>query len=248
MADIKKITLPDGTSYDVGNLIEIFLTWSNNVGTLRDYTNWGDIVSGTHTAGQSTIYFFRYTVGGKSVILFSTSYTSDEADTIFYSQPDENGYVYKGIVQYAGNTITITRVEYALTTTVPSTASIDNSGLITYKNTNNTNVFTLQLPLYDGSVTGGNPGSNRYVVTITYDENEDEYVADKTFAEVYAACEAGKVVQAYIDEWGVNISLNFYSDTAISFGHLEAETIYLYDFIIGNNDVIEVYDVQLQPV
>lgn len=107
MADIKKIKLPDGTSYDIGNLIEIFLTWSNNVGTLRDYTNWEDVINGTHTAGQSTIYFFRYTVGGKSVILFSTSYTSEEADTIFYSQPDEDGYIYKGIVQYAGNTVTI---------------------------------------------------------------------------------------------------------------------------------------------
>lgn len=34
-----------------------------------------------------------------------------------------------------------------------SSASIDNAGLITYKNANNTAVFTLQLPLYDGGVT-----------------------------------------------------------------------------------------------
>ena len=107
MADIKKIALPDGTSYDIGNLIEISLTWNNNVGTLRNYTNWGDIVNGTHIAGQSTIYFFRYFVGGKSLILFSTSYTSGEFDTIFYSQPDENGYIYKGTVQRSDNTVTI---------------------------------------------------------------------------------------------------------------------------------------------
>ena len=36
---------------------------------------------------------------------------------------------------------------------VPTQAAISNTGLITYKNANGTALFTLQLPLYTGSVT-----------------------------------------------------------------------------------------------
>ena len=35
---------------------------------------------------------------------------------------------------------------------VPASASIDSSGLITYKNSGGTALFTLQLPLYNGGV------------------------------------------------------------------------------------------------
>lgn len=37
--------------------------------------------------------------------------------------------------------------------TIPASATIDSSGLITYKNSSGTALFTVQLPLYDGSVT-----------------------------------------------------------------------------------------------
>lgn len=36
--------------------------------------------------------------------------------------------------------------------TIPASATIDSSGLITYKNSSGTALFTLQLPLYDGGV------------------------------------------------------------------------------------------------
>lgn len=38
-------------------------------------------------------------------------------------------------------------------TNAPTQASINSSGLITYKNSSGTSLFTLQLPIYDGSVT-----------------------------------------------------------------------------------------------
>lgn len=41
----------------------------------------------------------------------------------------------------------------AAVTSVAASASINASGLITFKNSSNTAVFTLQLPLYSGSVT-----------------------------------------------------------------------------------------------
>lgn len=34
----------------------------------------------------------------------------------------------------------------------PASASVDSSGLITFKNSTNTSVFTLQLPVYSGAV------------------------------------------------------------------------------------------------
>lgn len=40
----------------------------------------------------------------------------------------------------------------ALTSDIPSQASINSSGLITYKNSSGTSLFTLQLPLYSGGV------------------------------------------------------------------------------------------------
>ena len=40
----------------------------------------------------------------------------------------------------------------AAATTVVTQASINSSGLITYKNSSGTSLFTLQLPLYDGGV------------------------------------------------------------------------------------------------
>ena len=40
----------------------------------------------------------------------------------------------------------------AATTTVATQASINSSGLITYKNSSGTSLFTLQLPLYNGGV------------------------------------------------------------------------------------------------
>lgn len=131
---------------------------------------------------------------------------------------------------------------------IVTSTSVSNTGLISFLNSNSTAVYTTQLPTYDGSVTGGSSGSNRYVVTITYDENEDEYSADKTFAQVYAACEAGKVVQAYIDDYGTYYSLNFYNDGAIAFGFLDAETVYLYEFVINDDETVSVYDIQLQTV
>lgn len=129
-----------------------------------------------------------------------------------------------------------------------TSTSISNTGLISFKNSGNTTVYTTQLPVYDGSVTGGNPGSNRYVVTITYDSQNDEYSADKTFAQIYAACEAGKVVQAYIDDWDTNISLNFYNDGAIAFGYLDAEAVMLFEFVINDDDTVSSWEIQLQVV
>lgn len=43
----------------------------------------------------------------------------------------------------------------ANTASVPASASISNTGLITYKNSSGTALFTLQLPVYNGSVSGG---------------------------------------------------------------------------------------------
>ena len=129
---------------------------------------------------------------------------------------------------------------------IVTSTSVSNTGLISFLNSNSTAVYTTQLPTYDGSVTGGSPGSNRYVITITYDENEDEYSADKTFAQVYAACEAGKVVQAYIDDQGNYYSLNFYNESAIAFGFLDAETVYLYEFVINDDETVSAYDIPLQ--
>lgn len=40
----------------------------------------------------------------------------------------------------------------ALTSDIPTQASINSSGLITYKNSSGTSLFTLQLPLYSGGV------------------------------------------------------------------------------------------------
>lgn len=40
-------------------------------------------------------------------------------------------------------------------TAVAASASISNTGLITYKNSSGTALFTLQLPLYNGTVSGG---------------------------------------------------------------------------------------------
>ena len=40
-------------------------------------------------------------------------------------------------------------------TSVPAAASINNSGLISYKNSDNTTLFTLQLPIYNGTVENG---------------------------------------------------------------------------------------------
>ena len=37
-------------------------------------------------------------------------------------------------------------------TSVPASATIDSSGLITYKNSSGTALFTVQLPIYDGGV------------------------------------------------------------------------------------------------
>ena len=35
---------------------------------------------------------------------------------------------------------------------IPSSASIDSSGLISFKNSSNSDLFTLQLPIYNGGV------------------------------------------------------------------------------------------------
>lgn len=43
-------------------------------------------------------------------------------------------------------------VNAAISGNIATSASISNTGLITFKNSSNTAVFTLQLPVYDGGV------------------------------------------------------------------------------------------------
>lgn len=55
----------------------------------------------------------------------------------------------------ATSTVTVqtdTSVGYAKKTSVPSSASIDEAGLISYMNSSGATLFTLQLPLYSGGV------------------------------------------------------------------------------------------------
>jgi hypothetical protein len=51
--------------------------------------------------------------------------------------PDNNTYTFK---------------DAGARTQIPAQASISSSGLITYKNSSGTSLFTLQLPIYDGDV------------------------------------------------------------------------------------------------
>lgn len=52
----------------------------------------------------------------------------------------------------AANTWALDTTSFATTATVATQASISSSGLITYKNSSGTSLFTLQLPLYNGGV------------------------------------------------------------------------------------------------
>lgn len=72
----------------------------------------------------------------------------------YTSNPSANGTASPGSSSnYSrGDHVHPTDTTRAAATTVPTQASIDSTGLITFKNSSGTSLFTLQLPLYSGGV------------------------------------------------------------------------------------------------
>jgi hypothetical protein len=73
----------------------------------------------------------------------------------------------------------------------------------------------------DAEDVGAEP--KKFVITVTYDDGNDEYTADKTFSEIQAAYEAGKILFAKNDIFFYNLSLFEYEDNAtfVTFGYDE---------------------------
>lgn len=65
--------------------------------------------------------------------------------------------------------------------------------------------------------------SRTFVITVTYDNVNDEYTADKTFSEIQAAYEAGKILFAKNDIFFYNLSSFEYEDNAtfVTYGYDE---------------------------
>ncbi len=154
---INKITLPNGTSYDIGsNLLKLDISISGTTVTLNQYNSWDDITNQLMQADSTIIYYFNIRLSDNThTTLFSTRAGGTYINAYFYSLPDENGKVYYIKTPNYGtqsSTTTLQSFDLANSTTSITSASINNSGLISYKNANNTTVFTLQLPLYNGGV------------------------------------------------------------------------------------------------
>lgn len=66
--------------------------------------------------------------------------------------PDLSSITLPNNVTYDFKDETSRRQILELSSSIPAQASIDSNGLITFKNSSNTALFTLQLPLYNGGV------------------------------------------------------------------------------------------------
>ena len=81
--------------------------------------------------------------------LSTNDYTTNEKEKLAGIAAEAN----KTIVDDALNSSSNNPISNsAVTAAIPSSASISAAGLITFKNSANTSLFTLQLPLYSGGV------------------------------------------------------------------------------------------------
>lgn len=94
------------------------------------------------------------------------------------------------------------------------------------------------------ATTRGNLGAEpeKFVVTITYDDQNDEYTADKTVAEMYAAYQAGKNLVALFNNLEY-ILCSVTSDPMVSFTNIETSgsNFVVRGIDIDDTDLIVVY-------
>ena len=87
----------------------------------------------------------------------------------------------------------------------------------------------------------GSTGGGVFTVTVTAD-SEGNYIPDKTFNEVKTAIDSGIICQAKID--GLVLSLSAYTDEALCFSCVTslAGTPSFSQFVINNDDTIQIID------
>lgn len=200
MANIDKITLPDGTTYNLqdtvsgysGDSVKFYIvnsSWSGNsydqwdqnsynfTGYLPSGTTWTDIrndidnnilpilviedpdgVTQYCYPSQETtndiLHFFNQKIYGyyMAITLNLISYGTNTVYGGYYCPVPMGGDGNQVLTKYNNGDFILEWRTPAFPTDVPASASIDSAGLISFKNSSSAQLFTLQLPLYNGGV------------------------------------------------------------------------------------------------
>lgn len=130
-------------------------TFGGGTNQLTNYWNWRIVLwsqyaSGKNTFGSATPQTIAG-INGYGDSVWSTPNGLMEEDHLYTWDADMNVVFPARITagSFAGNL----SGNATSATNAPTQASINSAGLITYKNASGTSLFTLQLPIYDGSVT-----------------------------------------------------------------------------------------------
>ena len=137
------------------------LTTGNVVYVLMSSSSaYGSITLDVDSTGAKDLYV-RYSSAGTNEDSYGNMWQPGEVLCCVY---DGTRFIAIGKTRASSSEYGITKLDTTLATTglaadakavgdaMPTSASIDSSGLITFKNAANTSVFTLQLPIYNGGV------------------------------------------------------------------------------------------------
>lgn len=200
MANIDRITLPDGTTYNLqdtvsgysGDSVKFYVVssdWSgdtydqwdqnsyNFTGYLPSGTTWTDIRNDidnnilpilviedpdgatqycypSQETTNDILCFFNQKVYGQYMVITLDlySYGTNTVYGGYYCPIPMGGDGNQVLTKYNNGDFIVEWRTPAFPTDVPASASIDSAGLISFKNSSNSQLFTLQLPLYNGGV------------------------------------------------------------------------------------------------
>ena len=126
---------------------KLVLAGSGRIGnTIATYNSNGYLISTTPSADDNStkVATTAFVAGAVSGISVPTASSTTPAMDGTAAVGSETAFA-------RGDHVHPTDTSRAATTTVTTQASIGNDGLITYKNSGNTSLYTVQLPLFDGS-------------------------------------------------------------------------------------------------